>query len=222
MSPAASRAYRILIADDHSVVRKGLRILLTQPGVEICGEATTGPETIQLAKENKPNLVILDLAMPGMNGLEAAKVLREECPETDVMVLTMHLSDELAREALKAGVKAYVLKSDADTDLLAAVDHARHKQPFFTGQLATSMMHTFMVDSAAANGVGEGGITLTARELEVVQLLAEGKSNKQVAATLQVSIRTVESHRNHINHKMGFGSFSDMVRFAVRNNLVEA
>jgi DNA-binding NarL/FixJ family response regulator len=223
---SSNKPYRVLIADDHAVVRRGLKALLcSHPGVEVCSEATTGTETVQLVREGKPNLVILDLTMPELNGLEAARAIREESPETDVLVLSMHFSEELAREVLRAGAMAYVLKSDADKDLLAAVDHVRQRQPFFTGQLAATMMHSFMggvhvTDGPNGNGKGNG-ITLTRREIEILQLLAEGKGNKQVAAALKLSTRTVESHRNHIMRKMGFGSFSDLVRFAIRNSLIE-
>jgi len=137
-------------------------------------------------------------------------------PETQVLVLTMHFSEEIAREALRLGAIGFVLKSDADTELLAAVDSARLHQPFFTGRLAMSMAQNFVSppDPDSAD-------SLTPREIEVVQLLAEGKSNKQTAAELKVSTRTVESHRHHIMKKMNFTSFSELVKFAVRNNLVE-
>lgn len=219
---SAGKPYRILIADDHAVVRRGLRALLSsQPGLEVCCETATGSETVKRVREGKPNLVILDLTMPEMNGLETARVIREESPATEVMVLSMHFSEELAREVLKAGAMAYVLKSDADEELLAAVDHVRQHQPFFTGQLAASMMRNFLDEPRTQGTEEEAETGLTPRELEVVQLLAEGKSNKQVASALSVSTRTIESHRNHIMHKMGFGSFSELVRFAIRNNLVE-
>jgi DNA-binding NarL/FixJ family response regulator len=224
-----AKQYRILVVDDHAVVRRGLRNLLgSQPGVEISCEASTGAQAVQCVKKDKPDLVILDLTMPEMNGLDAARAIRQESPTTDVLVLTMHFSEELAREVLRSGALGYVLKSDADTDLLAAVDHIRHHEPFFTSKLAASMAQNFLrgprptaaSGDAAARG-GEGASPLTPRETEVVRLLAAGKSNKEVAAALNVSTRTVESHRNHIMHKMGFASFSDMVRFAIRSNLVE-
>ena len=222
MSAMAAKAYRVLVADDHAVVRRGIRDLLsTQPGMEVCGEASTGTETISAVKKEKPNLVILDLTMPEMNGLEAARAIRDESPGTNVLVLSMHFSDELAREVLRTGALGYVLKSDADKELLAAVDHARHGQPFFTSRLSASMMRTFMDDSGSRMGFPNNGAGLSRREVEVVQMLAAGKSNKQVAATLNVSTRTVESHRNHIMHKMEFKSFSELVRYAIRNNLVE-
>lgn len=217
------KPYRILVADDHAVVRRGLRSLLSQPGVEVCCEASTGVEAMEQIKKDKPDLVVLDLTMPDMNGLEVVQAVREQSPATGILVLTMHFSEELAREVLRCGALGYVLKSDADAELLAAVDHARHHQPFFTSKLAVSMVQNFVhgPDGAGSAEQGGSGSPLTPREMEVVQSLAEGKSNKQVAAALGVSTRTVESHRNHIMHKMNFASFSDLVRFAIRNNLVE-
>jgi DNA-binding NarL/FixJ family response regulator len=221
-SATARKLYRILIADDHWVVRRGLRdVLAGQPGIEVCAEASTGTETINSARRAKPNLVILDLTMPEMNGLQAARIIREESPETDIMILSMHFSEELAREVLRTGAMAYVLKSDADRELLAAVDHVRNHQPFFTGQLTASMMQRFMEGANPAGAFGAAGVSLSPRELEILQLLAEGKSNKQAAVALNISTRTVESHRHRIMRKMEFESFSDLVRFAVRNNLVE-
>lgn len=221
-SAIAPKPYRILIADDHAIVRRGLRALLAdQPGLEICSEATTGPETINCVRRTKPNLVILDLTMPEQNGIEVARAIREESPETEIMILSMHFSEDLAREVIRAGAMAYVLKSDADRELLSAVDHVRNHQSFFTGQLTASMMQMFMDGGNGTEVAASGGTTLSPRELEVLQLLAEGKGNKQIAAAMNISTRTIESHRHHIMRKMEFNSFSDLVRFAVRNNLVE-
>jgi len=225
--PAPAKPYRILIVDDHSVVRRGLRQLLeAQPGLEVCCEASTGAEAVHHVKRHKPDLVIMDLTMPEVNGLEATRQIRQESPTTDVLVLTMHFSEELAREVLRSGAIGYILKSDADKELLTAVDHARHRDPFFTSRLAATMAQNFLHAAGSAPGQegeqrGAGGVPLTAREVDVVRLLSSGKSNKEVAAALSVSTRTVESHRNHIMHKMGFTSFSDLVRFAIRSGLVE-
>ncbi len=227
MSTSTKQAYRVLIADDHAVVRRGLRSLLaSQPGIEVCCEASTGPEALECVKKEKPDLLVLDLTMPEMNGLQVARAAREESPNTDILVLSMHFSEEIAKEVLRSGAIGYVLKADADTELLAAVDHARQHQPFFTGQLAVSMAETFMQQPPEAeqpliNSKELEGTTLTGREVQVIQLLASGKSNKQVADELGVSTRTVESHRNHIMRKMNFTSFSDLIRFAVRANLIE-
>lgn len=217
------RPYRVLLADDHPVVRRGLRAILeTQRDIEVCGEAADGREAVDLAKKAKPDLVLLDLTMPAMNGLEVTTALREHSPETDVLVLSMHFSEELAREVLRCGALGYMLKSDADYELLEAIDRVRRHQPFFTSKLASAMAQNF-VDGSTETSVGANGkpgSPLTDRELQVVQLLAEGKSNKEVAGALAVSTRTVESHRSHIMHKMNFVSFSELIRFAVRNNLV--
>ncbi|HTZ74723.1 MAG TPA: response regulator transcription factor [Candidatus Aquilonibacter sp.] len=223
----ASKSYRILVADDHAVVRRGLRALLdAQMGLEVCAEASNGAETLEFVAKMRPDMVVLDLTMPEMNGLDVIRSIKQVSPSTAVLVLTMHFSEELAREVLRAGALAYVLKSDADSELLAAIDHVRHNQHFFTGALAATMANTF-VNGPSAEEVPPTdhrplpGSPLTHREVEVIQLLAEGKSNKEAALELGVSTRTLESHRTHIMHKMDFRSFSELVRFAVRNNLVD-
>jgi DNA-binding NarL/FixJ family response regulator len=222
----AEKPYRVLDADDHAVVRHGLRVLLeAQPGVQVCGEASTGLQAVDYVKKQKPDLLVLDLTMPDMNGLEVMRAIRGESPSTDVLVLTMHFSEELAREMLRCGALGYVLKSDADTELLAAVDHVRHHQPFFTSRLGISMAQNYVHRPGDTTWSGEDGVLpsspLTPREIEVVKLLAEGKSNKESASALEISTRTVESHRDHIMDKMNFSSYSELVRFAVRTKLVE-
>ena len=228
LTMTTKETYRVLIADDHAIVRRGLRALLaSQPGIEVCSEASSGTEALDGVKKEKPDLLVLDLTMPEMNGLEVARAVREESPTTDILVLSVHFSEEVAREVLRSGAIGYVLKSDADTELLSAVDHARHHQPFFTGKLAVSMAESFMQGpppgepEPPVDGKELPGTPLTGREVQVIQLLADGKSNKQVADTLGVSVRTVESHRNHIMRKMSFTSFSDLIRFAIRANLIE-
>jgi DNA-binding NarL/FixJ family response regulator len=221
MNVTATRPYRVLVADDHALMRRGIRaIIASQPGIEVCCEASTGLEAMRQVRKEKPDLVLLDLTMPEMNGLEVTRAIREEFPETHVLVLTIHFSEELARQVFRAGALGYVLKSDPESDLMAAIDHVRHRKPFFTSQLAASMMQSF-VQSDKEGVVSDECLPLTPREIEVVQLLAEGNSNKAVADALSVSTRTVESHRNHIMHKMNFASFSELVKFAVRHNLVE-
>jgi DNA-binding NarL/FixJ family response regulator len=223
------KPYRILVADDHAVVRHGLRVLLeSQPGIEVCCEAATGVEALEYVKKEKPDLVILDLTMPEMNGLAVARAIRDEAPKTGILVLSMHFSDEIAKEVLRSGALGYVLKSDADSELLAAISRVRTGQPFFTSKLAATMAQNFIEAPSSLPEDADGDqdrssnrSPLTERELEVVRLLARGHSNKQVASMMKVSTRTVESHRNHIMHKMRFTSFSELIRFAVRNNLVE-
>ncbi len=216
------RPYRVMIADDYPIVRRGVRNLLeAQPGIEVAWEASNGSEAIQMIKAGKPDLVILDLTMPEIGGLDVLTTGKQDSPSTEFLVLSMHFSDELAREVLRCGAIGYVLKSDADSELLAAVDHIRHHQPFFTTTLAVSMARNF-VDGRGDAAPDEELLQLTQRELEVIRLLASGKSNKEAAADLGVSPRTVESHRSRIMRRLNFRSFSDLVRFAVRERLVES
>ena len=223
MNSPIQRSYRVLVVDDHDVVRRGVRSLLeSQTGVEVCSEAANGLEALENVKRDKPHLVVLDLTMPEMNGLEAARAIREASPESDVLILSMHFSEEIAREVLRVGARGYVLKSDANTELLIAVQRLRQGKSFFTSRLAASMTDIFVngpSDSSAKSLLP--GTPLTTRELEIVRLLAEGKSNKETAASLGVSTRTIESHRNHIMRKMEFENFSELIRFAIRNNMVE-
>ncbi|HVB87478.1 MAG TPA: response regulator transcription factor [Candidatus Dormibacteraeota bacterium] len=215
------RPYRVLVVDDHPLVRRGIRTLLeSQPDIEVAWEAAGGREAISMIKTGKPDLVVLDLTIPEVTGLEVLTTGKQDSPSTEFLILSMHFSDELAREALRCGALAYVLKSDADSELLVAVDHIRHHQPFFTTTLAISMARNF-VDGVGADTVNDG-LRLTDREIEVIQLLAAGRSNKEAAADLGVSPRTIESHRNRIMKRLEFKSFSELVRFAVREKLVES
>jgi len=212
----------VVIADDHSIVRRGIRTLLESlPGVEVCAEAANGAEALHHVMRERPDLVV-DLTMPEKNGLEVTRLVREGSPTTDVLILTMHFSEEVAREVVRCGARGYLPKSDADIELLHAVRHIQQHKPFFTGKLATSMAESFVRDTGARNDDNHNDAPLSARELEVVQLLASGKSNKEAAAMIGVSTRTVESYRNHIMRKMDFRSFSDLIRFAIRNNLIQA
>ena len=220
-----SRTYRILIADDHPVVRHGARILLeSQPGIQVCGEAVNEREAVEFVKKSRPDLVVLDVEMPETDVLEVIGAIREVSPETEGLVFTVHFSEDLARRVLTAGALRYVLKSDADSELLAALDHMRHHQPFFTSKLAMMMSQNITHHSRdGADGAGQNVVPvspLTPREIDVVRLLAAGKSNKESASALEISTRTVESHRNHIMDKMNFSSYSELVRFAVRTKLV--
>lgn len=187
-------------------------------------EASSGPEAIELCSAIKPDLALIDLTMPEMNGLEVTAAIREQAPETAVLVISMHFSENLAREVLRHGALGYILKSDSDEELLSAVEHARRRQPFFTTRLATTMAQNFMTGRPGDLIVDENGdpsSPLTERETQVVQLLADGKSNKEAAQMLGLSTRTVESHRNHVMRKMRFTNLADLVRFALRNNLIE-
>jgi DNA-binding NarL/FixJ family response regulator len=204
-----SRSYRILLVDDHPIVRRGLRSLLEpQSGLEVCAEAANGAEAMAHVIKDRPDLVVLDLTMPERNGLEVARLIREESPSTHVLILTMHFSEEVAREVLRCGARGYILKSDADVELLAAVRHIQQNKPFFTGKLATTMAESFVRNTSESGDSWENEESpLSAREMEVVYLLASGKSNKEVAALIM--------------RKMDFHSFSDLIRFAIRNDLIQ-
>ena len=173
------RPYRVLLVDDHPVVRRGIRAIVeSQRDMEVCGEASDGHEALELAGEFKPDLMLVDLTMAEMNGLDVTAAVREQFPEIEVLVLSMHFSEELAREVLRCGALGYILKSDADEELLAALDHMRRHQPFFTGRLAFAMTQNFVDGTGSGTDANGKHISpLTERELQVVKLLAEGRSN---------------------------------------------
>ena len=210
---------RIVIVDDHAVVRRGVRALLeSQPGWEVAGEAVTGREAVDLAKRLCPDIVVMDLSLPELNGLDAARQILKDSPRTEVLVLTMHHSEELVRNVLQAGARGYVLKSDADESLIAAVESLRDHKPFLTSTV-TEFVFDDYVHRAEEDVVNAG--TVTPREREIIQLLAEGKSNKETASALSVSVKTVEAHRANIMRKLRLRSVSDLVRYAIRNKIVQ-
>jgi DNA-binding NarL/FixJ family response regulator len=209
---------RILLADDHEIVRHGLRRLLeAQTGWSICGEAESGREAVEKTRQLKPDIVILDHSMPELSGAEAARQILKTLPQTEIVILTMHDSEQLLREVLEIGVHGYVLKSDAMSDLVAAVqaltEHKRFLSPGASGLAVEGFLH-------GAGGV-EPSDRLTPRESEIVQLLAKGKSNKEVASALNISVKTVEAHRANIMHKLNLSSFAELVHYAIRNKIVE-
>jgi DNA-binding NarL/FixJ family response regulator len=211
-----------LIADDHEVVRQGIRALLeTHEGWVVAGEAVTGRQAVEKARQLRPDLVIMDITMPEMNGLEATRQIRKELPEAEVLVLSVHDSEQLVREVLEAGARGYVLKSDAGRDLLAAVETLCHHKPFFTAKVSEMVLEGFLKGGPTSESGKSPLGALTAREREIVQLLAEGQSNKEVADTLGISVKTVETHRSHVMAKLNLHSMSDLVRYAVRNQLIQ-
>ena len=213
-------ALRILIVDDHPVVRRGVRALLEpQPGWEIVGEATTGREAIHFAVLLQPDIVIMDLILPELNGLDAARAILRDEPRTEILVLTMHHSEELARNVLQAGARGYVLKSDADQQLVAAVKTLAEHRPFLTSSVSEFVVDDY-VRRIATPATGHDG--LTPREREIIQLLAEGKSNKETATALSVSVKTIEAHRANVMRKLRLRSATDLVRYAIRNKMVDA
>jgi len=211
---------RIMVADDHEIVRHGLRRLLeAQPDWEVCGEAESGREAVEKARSLKPDVIVLDFAMPELNGTEAARQILKALPRTEIIILTMHDSEHLLREALELGVRGYVLKSDAMTDLVSAVHALLQHKSYLSPSVSGAVVDGFLRGSG---NEGEQPDRLTPREREIVQLLTEGKSNKEVADSLNISVRTVEAHRANIMHKLNMTSFSDLVHFAIRNKIVEA
>jgi DNA-binding NarL/FixJ family response regulator len=204
---------KILIADDHDVVRAGLRQIVSErKDWEICGEATTGREAVDLALKAKPNVVIMDIAMPILNGLEAARQIRKALPGTEILILSLHLSDQLSYEIIQAGVRGYVLKSDANRDLVSAVEALGRHRPFFTTKVSELVIDGFKKPQSQAPQ-SEAYTRLTPRQREIVQLLAEGKSSKEVAVGLNISVKTAETHRANIMQRLGVHSVSELVRY---------
>jgi DNA-binding NarL/FixJ family response regulator len=189
---------RILVVDDHAVVRRGVRSLLeSHEGWEVCGEATTGRDAVEQSRQLRPDIVVMDLSLPGLNGLDATRQILKDGPGIEVLVLTMHHSEELARDVLRAGARGYIMKSDADENLLTAVDTLRQHKPFLT-----STVTGFVLDEFIRRGDGAQAdaslLAVTSREREIIQLVAEGQSNKEAASTLGISVKTIETHRAYI------------------------
>lgn len=214
---------RILIADDHELTRRGVQVCLeSQKEWKVVGEATTGREALEKAKQLKPDIVILDIAMPELNGLEATRQILKVVPQTEVLILTMHESEKLIRRALQAGARAFVTKSDVARHLVDAVEALRQHKAFFTSDVAATVLDSYL------NGSGQvqkqkapEKKELTPREREVLQLLAEGKANKEVASILQISVFTAETHRSRIMHKLQVHSMNELVRYAIRNQMLK-
>lgn len=216
------KAIRILIADDHSLIREGLRaVIQAHRGWELCGEAGNGRQAVELAKELRPDVVVLDLTMPELNGLEATRQLRATLPRTQILILTMHDSEALAQEVLAAGARGYVLKNDALELLPRAIEALAAGRMFFTPKVADLVMDS-LAKGATPRGEAAVRSRLTPREREIVQSLAEGKSNKETADALGISINTVETHRKNVMSKLRLRSASDLVRYAIRNHLIQA
>jgi DNA-binding NarL/FixJ family response regulator len=212
---------RILVVDDHAVVRRGVRSLLeSHDGWMVCGEATTGGEAVEQSRRLRPDVVVMDLSLPELNGLDAIRQILKDAPRIEVLVLTMHHSEELAREVLQAGARGYVVKSDADENLMRAVDSLRQHQPFLTPTVAGFVLDDYVRrgDAAPADFVAVG---VTSREREIIQLIAEGQSNKEAASKLGISVKTIEAHRGNIMRKLRLRTVSDLVRYAIRNKIVQ-
>lgn len=217
--PFLVKNIRILIADDHDVVRAGVRRLLEkEPGCEVCGEAANGREAVVLAENLQPDVAVLDLTMPELNGLEAARQIKRRLPEVEVVMLTAHDDENLVHQVFDVGARSYIVKTEAVEHLVSAVRSAFAHKPFFTNKVSEIIFARYL-DRGAVDPKGNG---LTPRERELLQLLAEGASSKEAADTLGISLRTAESHRAAIMQKLALRSVSDLVRYAIRNKIIEA
>jgi DNA-binding NarL/FixJ family response regulator len=215
------KTIRILIADDHELVRQGVRhTLQTVPEWEIVGEAANGREAVELSERLQPDVAVLDLSMPELNGLEAIRRIVKTCPQIRILVLSIHDSDILIHEVLGAGAKGYLLKSDAARDLVSAVQALVNGRPFFTAKVSQALLDNFL--SSGTSKRPEERSRLTAREQEIVRLISDSKTNKEIAAVLHISVRTVETHRSNIMEKLGIHSVSDLILYAIRNGLKDA
>jgi DNA-binding NarL/FixJ family response regulator len=210
---------RILVADDHHVVRTGLRALLeSKTGWRVCAEAANGREAVEKANEFRPDVAVLDIGMPLLNGVEATRQIRKVSPGTQVLILTMHDSEHMIQGVLDAGARGYILKDDADRNLLAEVEALRKHKPYLSSRVSAAVSNTTLPDAPEGERPAR---RLTPREREIVQLLAEGKSNKEIAGYLNISVKTAETHRANIMLKLNFHSVTELVRYAVKNKIIQ-
>jgi DNA-binding NarL/FixJ family response regulator len=212
---------RILIADDHELIRRGLVSALSdRPEWTIVAEAADGRQACELAARLTPDIAVLDLTMPELNGLDVTRQIRASTPKTRILIVTAHESEQLIRDVLDAGAMGYVLKSDAGRVLVQAIEALLDERPFFTSKVARFVLEGYL--RSGEDSVTQAAVALSPRERHIVQLLAEGNNNKEVARALQLSVKTVETHRSNIMRKMEFGSLADLVRYAIRNKIVDA
>jgi DNA-binding NarL/FixJ family response regulator len=212
---------RILIADDHELIRRGLTtVLADRADWSVVAEAADGRQACEMAARLTPEIVVLDLTMPQLNGLDATRQIRTSTPKSRILIVTAHESEQLLREVLDAGAMGYVLKSDAGRVLVQAIEALLDDRPFFTSTVARSVLEGYLRSTGSDST--QAALALSPRERHIVQLLAEGNNNKEVARALQLSVKTVETHRSNIMRKMEFGSLADLVRYAIRNKIVDA
>ena len=208
---------RVMIVDDHDAVRRGVRQLVeTRPYYQVVGEAADGRAAIELARETSPDIVILDYSLPELNGLDLAHMLKREFPRLEILLYTMHDREEIIVDVLRAGVRALVLKSDTERHLISALDALSIHRPYFSGAISETLLDRFLETKPQS-----GASSLTQREREVVQQIAEGRINKEVAEVLSISIKTVETHRASAMHKLKLRTTADLVRYAIRNNIIQ-
>jgi two-component system, NarL family, response regulator NreC len=215
-----TNAVSILLVDDHVAIRKGLHVLLSaKPGWKIVGEACNGREAVESARAHQPDLIIADISMPQLNGLDAIPRLLRAAPNARIVILSMHDEEGLIQRALQAGASAFVLKSDAEPSLLTALDRVLKGKNFVSPSVTRIVLNGLPGKKNNHRSAGNCGL-LTEREQEVVQLLAEGYSNKQIANQLMISVRTAENHRARLSKKLGVGSLSGLIRYAIRNHII--
>jgi DNA-binding NarL/FixJ family response regulator len=211
---------RILIADDHEVARQGIRSLLESHAEwEVCGEARDGREAVEYASSLKPDVLLLDIGMPNLNGLDAARQILATTPEARILILTVHDSEQVVREVLAVGARGFLLKSDAGRDLLAAVEALQHRRTFFTSSVAQMMLDGYLRPEDEGDAARQ--CVLTPREREVIQLVAEGKTTKEIATALSLSVKTAETHRTNLMRKLDLHSVAALTLYAVRNGIVQ-
>lgn len=218
------KSLRILIADDHDLIRRGVKSLLEMHnGWKVCAEASKGPEAVEKVEQLKPDVVIIDVCMPELNGVEATRQIRKVSPRTEVLVLSVHHSEHLIREILDAGARAFVVKTDCDVDLVRAVEALGDHKPFFNAYATEMLLGGYGMEkiSTAPQTTSFVGERLTPREREIVQLLAEGRTSKEIATLLKISSKTAETHRANIMRKLQFHSVGEVVRYAVRNQIID-
>lgn len=214
---------RILIADDHDVMREGTRALIErQSGWEVCGIAATGREAVAEAVRLQPDIVVMDMSMPDLNGLDAAAQIKKRVPSTEILMFTAHETDELIRTAFQTGIKSFIFKSEAHHFLINAIQSLAQHKPFFTNKVSEILFADILNRSPKGANGNQPGQRLSPREREIVQLLAEGKSNKEVGDALGISVRTTETHRASILRKLSLDSIASLVRYAIRNKIIEA
>jgi two-component system response regulator NreC len=211
---------RILLADDHNVMRRGLRLLLeSQPGFSVVAEASDGRQAVSQAEATQPDVVVLDIAMPNLSGIEAAQRIVAARPGTEIVILSMHSDESYVLRALKAGAKGYLLKDSAEGDLIDAIHAVSQGKTFFSAEISRMLVEDY-VRELQTRGVDDSYELLTPREREILQLLAEGKSNKDIASTLNLSLYTVETHRRNLQDKLNLHSFAELILYAVRKSVI--
>ncbi len=209
---------RVLLADDHEAIRRGVRqIIEERPGWTVCGEAPDGRQVVEMAVELAPDVVVLDVGMPGLNGLETARRIRRLVPSAEILIFTVHDTDEHIRQAVEAGAKGFVLKSDSGAMVLAAIEALAAHKPFLAPAASETILRSYM---EGRNRLGAQRSILSPREQEVIQLVAEGRTSKEIATLLALSVKTVEAHRSAVMRKLGARSVAELVRYAVRNRIV--